>query len=179
MTSETVASPLPVTFSTVADGEPQSREARARALIQRNALMAGGIGFVPLPFFDQVSVGALLGKLVYDLGQLYGVATPKYRTKATIAAVLGGAHVQWITFYALGFANLLVPGAGFLGTLAFRPLIAGAITFTVGNIFLRQFARGNTLENFDVAAAKREFERGYEEGKAFMRQQLAQAGKAA
>jgi hypothetical protein len=56
--------------------------------------------------------------------------------------------------------------------LAVRPLLSGAITHTVGHIFLRQFVKGRTLDTFDATEAAQEFRRGFEEGKAFMRQQL-------
>jgi uncharacterized protein (DUF697 family) len=160
-----------------AAAEAADAEQQARALIQRYALSAGGVGFVPVPLFDQITVGALCGKMIYDLGQIYQVPTPKYRIKATLVAVLGGAHTQWITYFVMGVTTFLLPGLAFLGTLAVRPLLSGAITHTVGHIFLRQFAKGKTLENFDTAAAAEEFQRGFEEGKTYMRQQLAAVKK--
>lgn len=170
----TTALPLAEPLASESPTTPATTE-QADQLIQRYALTAGGVGFIPIPLFDQVSVGALCGKLIYDLGQIYGIPTPQYRTKATLAAVLGGAHTQWITYFVMGFATLMVPGVGFLASLAVRPLLAGAITYTIGNLFKRQFSQGRTLEDFDVAKARREFDRGFEEGKAFMQKQLTAA----
>jgi hypothetical protein len=36
-------------------------------------VVAGGIGIIPVPLFDQISIGALQAKMIYDLGQLYKV----------------------------------------------------------------------------------------------------------
>ncbi|QEP42240.1 DUF697 domain-containing protein [Ectothiorhodospiraceae bacterium BW-2] len=144
------------------------RATRARQLIQNYAYGAAGVGLVPNPFFGQVTVGAMAAKLIYDLGQLYDIPTPKYRTKAAIAAVLGGAHTQWISFYALGATTLIFPAAGFLGTLLYRPLISGAIIYTLGNIFSKQFSRGVRIEQLNTEALKAEFDRGFAEGKTWM-----------
>lgn len=142
-------------------------------IVKNYALGATGSGLIPAPILDQVVVTGLIGKMVYDLGQLYEVPTPKYQTKAIIVTILSGLHSRWITYYLASYASLLFPGIGYLATLTIRPLISGAIVYAVGNIFVKQFAKGRNLETFDVDAAKKEFERGFEEGKNFIREQLA------
>jgi uncharacterized protein (DUF697 family) len=152
--------------------EKADRQRRAQKMIQGHAAAAAGIGLVPVPLFDQISVAAICGKLIYELGQLYAIPVSRYKVKATVAAVLGGAHTQWITFFTMGVITWVIPGVGFLGTLAVRPALAGAITYALGKVFARQFEAGRNLDNFNVDAARREFQRGFEEGKVFMRQQL-------
>ncbi|CAK0745436.1 DUF697 domain-containing protein [Gammaproteobacteria bacterium] len=173
MNSSSISLPVLSTHITADGDNANISHEQARILIHYYTLTASGIGFIPFPLFDQVSISALLGKMIHDLGRIYDVPTPEYRTKAIISAILGGAHTQWITYYLIGVATLLLPGVGFLGSLAVRPLLSGAITHTMGHIFMRQFANGKTLETFDTVAAAQDFNRGFEEGKIFMRKQFS------
>jgi uncharacterized protein (DUF697 family) len=152
---------------------PADLEGEARQIINRYTIVSGGIGLVPLPFFDQVAIGSLIGKMAWDLGQLYGIPVSRYRTRAIVSAILGGAHTQWITFYVAGVLGVLFPGVGGLATATFRPVISGAVTYTIGGIFLKQFGRGATLEALSIEAARKEFQRGFEEGKAYMKKELS------
>ena len=130
--------------------------ARAEALIHKYRVAAGVVGVIPAPLFDQIVVGGLLGKMIYDLGRLYGVKVQLYRTKAIIAAVLGGAHAEWVPRYVLGYLSMLVPVAGVYGAFVLRPATAVAVVSVIGRIFDKQFAKGRTVATMDVAEAKRE-----------------------
>lgn len=129
----------------------------AKTIVKKYMVVAGGIGIIPVPLFDQISIGALQAKMIYDLGQLYKVNIVEYRVKAIIAAILGGAHSQWITRYLVGYLTMLIPGINVVGTLVTRPALAGTITYVIGDIFIKQFEKGATLENFDVEKAKQDF----------------------
>jgi hypothetical protein len=52
---------------------------------------------------------------------------------------------------------MLVPGINVVGTLVTRPVLAGTITYVIGDIFIKQFEKGATLENFNVEQAKQDF----------------------
>ncbi len=151
---------------------PVTREQEGRSIVQRYALAAGGIGLVPAPVFDELAIAGVIGKMVYDLGQLYTVPTPHYRTKAIVATLLGGLHSAWITRYLASYALLLFPGIGYLASATIRPVVSGAVVYAIGFIFIKQFSHGHTLDSFDTNAAKQEFERGFAAGKAFMQEQL-------
>ena len=134
-----------------------SRQENAKKIVTEYICLSGGIGLIPLPFFDQLSIGALQAKMIYDLGQLYQVETAKYRVKAIVAAILGGAHSGWISRTIIGYLALLAPGISVVSTLFIRPTIAGTVTYVIGNIFIRHFESGRTLEEIDLIQARKDF----------------------
>ncbi len=134
----------------------KERRENAKKIARKYVLLTGGVGVIPVPLFDQVSIGALQGKMIYDLGQLYGVKIARYRTKAIILAILGGAHAQWIPRFIVGNITLLVPGVNVVAMLITRPALAGAITYAIAKVFIKQFESGHTLEDFDTEQAKKD-----------------------
>ncbi len=56
----------------------------------------------PVHFFYQVAVGGLISKMLYNLSALFGTKLTKQKNKAMIAAVLGGAHSEWVSVYLGG-----------------------------------------------------------------------------
>jgi uncharacterized protein (DUF697 family) len=155
------------------------REQHGQRLIQRYIMLGAAAGAVPVPLADQVLVGGLLGKMTYDLGQLYGIPVPKYRTKGLIFAILGGAHSLWISRYLIGYGTLFIPGLNVYGNFVVKPAISAAIVYAIGQLFLGQFSRGIRIEAIKLADARREFARGFEEGKAAMLHNLQNGSAAA
>lgn len=153
--------------------EPASKRAEAEKIVKMYIGISAGVGVLPVPLVDQITIGALQGKMIYDLGRLYGVETSRYRTRGIVVAILGGAHAQWIPRYLMGYAAMLVPGLNTYGMFVARPVAAGAITYAVSRIFLRHFEAGGTLENLDVQAAKRGFGEDLKEGSRVAEAQLA------
>ncbi|MEN8215013.1 MAG: YcjF family protein [Pseudomonadota bacterium] len=156
------------------DPKTQRRES-AEKIVNKYILLSGGAGLIPVPLFDQVSIAAIQAKMVYDLGQNYNVEIATYRVRAIILSILGGAHSQWITRYIMGYLTMFVPGINVVGTLITRPALAGAITYTIGKIFIKQFENGATLESFDTEQARNEFAEHFKEGERFVRDQSKKA----
>ena len=125
----------------------QHKELRKRALkiVNHYTLLSGGIGLIPAPFFYQVAVGGLLGKMLYDLSKLYGTSLTKQKNKAIIASVLGGAHSEWITVYLGDNIEKVLPGMAAIGNTIARPVVAAGITYTIGRLFVKHFDSGAWL----------------------------------
>jgi hypothetical protein len=65
-------------------------------------LLAGGIGFIPTTLFYQAAVGGLLGKMLYDLSELYGTSLTKQKIKPLLplfseARIPSGLQFTWET----------------------------------------------------------------------------------
>ena len=128
------------------------KELRKRALkiVHNYTLLAGGIGFIPIPSFYQVAVGGLLGKMLYDLGKLYGTSLTRQKNKAIIAAVLGGAHSDWITVYLGNNIEKILPGMSVISNTIARPVVAAGITYAIGRLFVKHFDSGAWLREGSV-----------------------------
>jgi uncharacterized protein (DUF697 family) len=111
----------------------EARHERAMGIVKKYIWTSGGVSLVPVPFFDQVAVAGVLAKMLSDLGQLYGVEWSDQKIKATVASVLGGGHVQWITY---------APILNLVGAMFTRPFIAGGIAYGIGKLFVHHFETG-------------------------------------
>lgn len=138
-TSEPLA-PLPVA----------STDEQAAKIITKYTKWAAGLGLIPVPLFDLVTVGAVQAKMIYDLAVLYKQSPKEHAIKGAIGAVLGG-HVSANVGYGMGVGLAkLIPGVGTLvGALA-TPAVAAATTQGLGKVFNAHFALGGTLLDFDA-----------------------------
>ncbi|MEK8021179.1 MAG: DUF697 domain-containing protein [Candidatus Parabeggiatoa sp.] len=115
----------------------QARTNRALKSVNKYVLLSGGVGLIPAPFFDQVVIAGLLAKMLSDLSQIYQVKLSNHKIKVIVASVLGGAHSSWITHYMANYLKF-VPGINVMG----RTIVSGAITYTIGRLFIRHFESG-------------------------------------
>lgn len=122
--------------------ERQLRKERALRIVGRYGVLAGAVGLVPAHFFGQLAVAGLLGKMFHDLCRLYGTDLADQKVKSLIAAVLGGAHSDWIAGYLAKYADKAFPGTLGLSLAVTRPLAAGAITYAVGMLFVHHLDTG-------------------------------------
>ena len=114
-------------------------------IVNNYTLLSGGIGLIPNSFFYQVALGVLLGKMLYDLSELYGTSLTKQKNKAIIAAVLGGAHSEWITDYLGDNIEKILPGMSAISNPITRPVVAAGIAYTIGRLFVKHFDTGAWL----------------------------------
>lgn len=126
----------------------QHKKLRKRALkiVNYFSLLSSGTGLIPTSFFYQLAMAGLLGKMLYDLSELYGTSLSKQKNKAIIASVLGGAHSEWITVYLGDNIGKVLPGIGAIGNTITRPVVAASITYATGRLFVKHFDSGAWLK---------------------------------
>lgn len=118
-----------------------TRGLRAKKVVNRYSLMAGGIGMIPSPLVGQVAVGVLLVKLLKDMCEIYGVSFSDHQIKILVTAILGGAHAEWISHYLLKYIRgSYVLGAN--GAIVLRPAVSGIMVYYIGKLFLGHFESG-------------------------------------
>lgn len=111
-------------------------------IVNRNMILAGGIGLVPAPLLGQVAIAGLLGRMLYELCRLYGTRLSGQKTKAVVAAVLGGAHSDWISRYLAKWSDTALPGTLNFTHRLTRPLAGAAITYAIGILFVHHLDTG-------------------------------------
>jgi len=131
----------------------QKLRRRALTIVNRYTLLSGGLGIVvPSSFFYQVAVGGLISKMLYDLSALFGTKLTKQKNKAMIAAVLGGAHSEWVSVYLGDNLEKISPGMSIIGNTIARPVVAAGITYAIGRLFIQHFATGAWLREPEASA---------------------------
>ena len=134
-----------VAFQSRTSRQHKALRKRALKIVNFYTLLSGGIGLIPTPFIYQAAVGGLLSKMLYDLSELYGTSLTKQKNKAIIAAVLGGAHSEWITRYLGSNIEKVLPGMTAIGNTMARPVVAVGITYAIGRLFVHHFDTGAWL----------------------------------
>lgn len=139
------------------------REQEAERIVKNHVLAGSAMGLVPLPLFDLVALSGTQHNMLEQLCQHYGVDFDQHKIRSALIAVLGGS-VPTLALAGAGSAFKFVPGIGTLGGNAGLTLLGGAITYAVGQSFVKHFSTGGTLD--DVRARKlgvffsRELKRG-------------------
>ncbi len=121
-------------------------EQQAMNIVKRHALMCGAVGIIPIPLFDQVTIGALLAKMLHDICAVYNVKWTEHQVKTIVTAILGGAHSQWIPSYVLHLAHLS-QGALLVGMTFARPLTSAGLAYALGSWFVSHFESGAWVRN--------------------------------
>jgi uncharacterized protein (DUF697 family) len=121
--------------SVLSQSEGATRKNRAIKTVKTYVLLSGGVGFIPMPLFDQVAIAGLSAKMLSDLCQIYNVKFSEHKIKAIVASVLGGAHSEWITGSVVFHFSRFIPGI----SLITKPVISGTIIYAIGRLFVHHF----------------------------------------
>jgi uncharacterized protein (DUF697 family)/predicted flap endonuclease-1-like 5' DNA nuclease len=129
----------------ISAAEHAKRLAEARNLSRRYALIAASLALLPLPVLDHAAVLALQVKMVYELSKLYKVSFNYREARPVLISLLSGFAVSGsgIVLISIGMA---VPGLGSLVGGGLAGSLSGS-TLATGEIFIRHFEAGGTLEN--------------------------------
>lgn len=139
------------------DKAPRTREEQARDIVRRNVYWAMGLGLVPVPLVDLVALTAVQVKMLKALSDLYGVPFSDHRARTAVWSLVTGSGSVAITTTLAHTLFKVVPGlgvaVGFLGV----PLLGGALTQAIGNLFVMHYESGGTLLSFDAEAMRQHF----------------------
>ena len=134
-----------------------NKRERAEEIVNRYVIYSLGAGLVPVPLLNTAAVTAVQIAMLRRLTSLYDVKFSESTLKALITSLLGSGGVQ------LGGAFLRsIPVLGaFLGGISI-PVLSGAITYIIGNMFIEHFENGGTLEDFNIEKGKQYFKEQFD-----------------
>lgn len=128
------------------------REEAASQLVDRFSLWSGAAGLIPVPLIDVVAVGGVQLQMLRKLSEIYAVPFENNRGKSMIASLAGAIiPASTATTTAMTFGTLVkgVPGFGSaIGALT-MPVYSAGVTYVIGRVFMKHFASGGTLLDFD------------------------------
>jgi uncharacterized protein (DUF697 family) len=140
------------------------RLTRAQSLTKNYMLAAAGLGLIPIPLVDLGGLMALQIKLVHSLANHYQLPFKENVVKSLVTSLVSGATS---VVGVMGLASLAktVPILGTLGGGGGVAVTAAAVTYAVGEVFIRHFESGGTLLDFDPHKMKALFKRELKNGK--------------
>lgn len=147
--------------ATIESGEtpdkPIDREADAEKLIHRYMLLAGGVGILPSTILDIASLVGSQIALVSELASLYDIPFDRIRNRSGITSAVSALVTQGLMSTKLLVAIKMVPIIGKVASFFFYPALASSITYAVGKVFQKHFARGGLVSDFNPGRMKDDF----------------------
>lgn len=138
--------------------DAELRSQRARDTIRRHALLAAGLGLVPVPWFDVIALSAVQVAMLRDLAEIHGANISSERARTAIAALVGGPLSHALARVAARGLWRLTPGLGPLIAALGAPSLGAAVTYAIGRVFAAHFESGGTLLSLDVPRMRARFQ---------------------
>lgn len=138
----------------------EEKQAKALEIIKNHVGFSLGAALMPIPGVDLLAVSAVQLNMLRTLAKIYAVGFVDVLGKNIISAVAGSSAAR------LG-ASLIkaIPGVGtIIGELS-MPALSGASTYALGKVVANHFEQGGTLDDIDLANAKKGYKNEIENGK--------------
>lgn len=154
----------PETLAAVID---EAHEVAANGIVKNHIIASIALGLIPVPLFDLAALTATQMSMLRNLSEHYGVSFDDSGSKALLTSLVGGSLP---VLGAVGFSSIakLIPGIGTLGGSASLSIVAGAVTYAIGQTFIMHFEAGGTFEDFDPKQSREFFKREVKNGKEFV-----------
>jgi uncharacterized protein (DUF697 family) len=130
----------------------QEREEQATQVVDRFSLWSGAAGLIPIPIVDIAAVGGVQLQMLRKLAEIYAVPFADNRGKSVIASLAGAIiPASTATTTAMTFGSLIkgIPGFGWTVGALTMPVYSAGVTWVIGRVFMKHFASGGTLLDFD------------------------------
>jgi len=138
----------------------------AQAVVRGNVIAAMALGLVPVPVVDIVAVAGISVQMTYGLSNIYGIPFSQEAARAALFSIVPAALP--VTMMSAG-ASLLksIPGVGSLAGAGGVSLLSGAVVYALGQVLIRHYEKGGTLNDINFDLARRQFKSKLEEGRRF------------
>ena len=146
------------------------RKTEAQSIVKNNIITSMASGLVPIPLFDIISLTNIQFHMVQALAEHYEVPVDNISRSLITSLISGTLPVISV----LGAGSLLksIPGIGSLAGSGSVSVISGAISYAVGQVFIRHFEQGGTLNDFSPGSARSYFGEQFKAGKVIARDLL-------
>lgn len=146
----------------------QSKHLAAQNIVKTYMASGGAMALLPIPIFDFASLAGTQLGLVRRLAQHYEVDFDETKAKTLLMSLLSGV-IPLMTVVGLSSVVKIIPGIGSIGGGIGMGVLSGGLVFAVGQVFIRHFEQGGTLEDFDSKQWVGTFKQSFEKHKALNR----------
>lgn len=139
------------------------RLSEAQNIVETNVIISMASGLIPVPLFDMISLTNIQFHMIQTLAEHYEIPADNINKSLVTSLICGSLPV--ISVLGLGSFIKSIPGIGSLAGSGSVSIISGAIGYAVGQVFIRHFEQGGTLEDFNPTSAKEYFNEQFKKGK--------------
>ena len=144
--------------------------AKAEQLVKKYMLGSLPVGLVPIPVLDVAALTVIQLRMLSRLASLFEVDFSDQLASSLIGSLLGsGGSVLASTAGSRALLHL-IPGAGWVVSIASTSVLAGAATFAVGRVFIQHFESGGTFLTFDPEKVRQYYAQQFAQGLAEVRE---------
>jgi uncharacterized protein (DUF697 family) len=138
--------------------------ARVERTIKKHSFLAAGLGVVPIPVFNLLSVTVIQINMVQTITRIYNVEEKKSWIKNVIASVLGGLSATDIGCLAMGKLKFFPMIGSSLAAFS-SPALNGFSTYAIGYMFARYYQSPDGFLKANAKALTEWFKEGFKEGR--------------
>jgi uncharacterized protein (DUF697 family)/uncharacterized coiled-coil protein SlyX len=149
----------------------QGKHINAQNTVKTHMISGMALGLLPAPLFDIMALSGVQLTLLRSLCKHYAVDFDEQLGKGIVSSLVSGS-VPVLTVLGLSSFAKLIPGIGTVGGGLSMTVLAGATLYATGQVFIRHFEAGGTLQDFDSKHWQVFFKQQLEEGKAFVKSKL-------
>jgi uncharacterized protein (DUF697 family) len=146
------------------------RQTEAQNIVKNNIITSIASGLIPVPLFDIISLTNIQFHMIQTLAEHYEIPADSISRSLVTSLISGTLPVASVL--GLGSIFKSFPGIGTLAGSGSVSIVSGAICYAVGQVFIKHFEQGGTLEDFNPNSAKDYFNEQYESGKLIARELL-------
>jgi len=134
--------------------QERPRSSEAREIVKRYAYYSSGVGLVPVPVAEVLTVNAVQYAMIKKLAACYNIPFKEHRVKSLLSSLLSGVVSASIIYGPVTNALTFLTGIGWMLKAGIALGVSGTVTMALGKLFIDHFERGGTFLDLDVEHAK-------------------------
>jgi uncharacterized protein (DUF697 family) len=154
-----------MTTESTQDQKELTKSEEGTQLTKRYMLWTAGGGLIPIPLLDVATIMGVQIKMISDLSDLYEIPFSEHRVKNIIYPLVSSLGIAPIGAGVFSSLIKVLPVVGSAVGAFSLPLVASALTYATGRVFITHFEAGGTLLDFEPNKMREHFAKEFEEGK--------------
>ncbi|CAA6809539.1 MAG: Unknown protein, partial [uncultured Thiotrichaceae bacterium] len=150
----------------------QNKHISAQNTVKTHMMAGMSLALLPAPLFDIAALSGTQLSLLRSLSIQYDVDFDEQIGKTVVTSLVSGS-LPVLTVIGLSSFAKIIPGIGTISGGISMTAIAGALIYATGQVFIRHFESGGTIQNFDARHWKNFFREQLEEGKTLVKRKAA------
>lgn len=146
----------------------QGKHVSAQNIVKTHMVAGSSLALLPVPLFDIAVLAGTQMNLLKALSLHHEIDFDEQKGKVLLTSLLS-ASIPVMAVLGLSSATKVVPGIGSVGGGISMSVLASALIYSTGQVFISHFEQGGTLEDFKVSDWKSYFLNSLKEKKASLR----------